>query len=96
MGKQTNEKTCPIVTRAVIQLKQVDIRGSDWEKPKVGWSEKASKAIILETQIMRSRPSDDLGEEYPGQWRPWVSTQALSVQVAEVCVVRGAMRSAGS
>lgn len=33
-----------------------------WEKSTVGWSEKASTAGILETQIM-SRPSDDLGEE---------------------------------
>ena len=28
----------------------------------VGWSEEASKAIILGTQIIRSRPSDNLEE----------------------------------
>lgn len=55
MWKNRNEKTCPIVTRAVIKV-------GGWEKSTVGWSEKASTAGILETQIM-SRPSDDLGEE---------------------------------
>lgn len=61
--KHASQKTCPVVTRAIIKLKQVDVRGNDWEKRKVGWSEKASRAITLETQKMRSRASGDLGEE---------------------------------
>ena len=61
--KHTSQKTRPVVTRAVIKLKQVDVRGNDWEKRKVGGSEKVSRAITLETQKMRSRPSGDLGEE---------------------------------
>lgn len=36
--------------------------GSDWGKPTVGWSEEAPKAVILGTQITRSRPSGNPGE----------------------------------
>lgn len=48
VGKNRWEKSCLVVTGAVIKSKQVAIRGSDWEKRKVGWSEKASLAVTFE------------------------------------------------
>lgn len=55
-------RKCPVVTQAVIKLKQVDVRGNDWEKLKVGWSENTSRAGTLETQIRRSQPSEGVGK----------------------------------
>lgn len=60
MEKQTKEKTWLVVMRAVIKVGRK-------EKSTFGWSGKASKAGILETHIIMSRPSDDLGEEPSGQ-----------------------------
>lgn len=47
--------------RAVI--KAGGIRVGAWKKLKTGWSKKASNALTLEIQIIRSKPSVDLGEE---------------------------------
>lgn len=56
------ENTCLVVTRAVI--KAGGVRAGAWKKLKIGWSEKAAKVLTLGTQIIRSKPSVDPGEEH--------------------------------
>jgi len=68
------ENTCLVVTRAVI--KAGGVRAGAWKKLKIGWSEKAAKVLTLGTQIIRSKPSVDPGEEHYRRLkqcvqRPW-------------------------
>lgn len=68
------------------ELKRVGVRASDQERAETGWSEKASKAIIPDTQIIRSRPAGDpRGRAFEAS-PPWVSTKTLSEK--ELCVCK--------